>query len=220
MGIATSPGGSTPPAAESLRLEITLEKQTGVGWTAVDPGLVFESDDRVRFRITPNFGGFLYVMNHGTSGDYTLLFPREETGLDNKIERDQEYVVPATSGAFRIAGPPGHEIVYWVVSPVELQSKDAGPPYHPLPPPPAPGKTPPNLLPRCDDTILRARGDCIDTSAGLRPVEEPDALPENLSGLRHLQSRQLLFMKKDNKAVVGAGEAGGPVIFEFRLAHK
>ena len=45
-------------------------------------------------------------MNQGTSGSYELLFPREETGADNRVVADQEYQIPATDAWFRIAGPP------------------------------------------------------------------------------------------------------------------
>jgi hypothetical protein len=59
-------------------------------------------------------------MNHGTSGNYSLLFPRDETGRENRIESGKEYRIPATEAWFRIDGPPGHDIVYWLVSPLPL----------------------------------------------------------------------------------------------------
>ena len=89
-------------------------------WRAIDPGLVLAQNDRVRFKFRTNFDGYLYVMNQSTSGKYEQLFPREETGRDNRISASKEYQVPATSAAFRIAGPPGHEIVYWMVTPARL----------------------------------------------------------------------------------------------------
>ena len=70
-------------------------------------------------------------MNHGTAGTYELLFPRTDTGSDNRIEAGKEYVVPATQGWFRIAGPAGQDLMYWLVSPVEMPHG-----YQHLPPPP------------------------------------------------------------------------------------
>ena len=200
-------------AAQTHRLEITLEKQTSGAWRAVDPGLVLEPGDRVRFRARANFAGYLYVMNRATSGDYSLLFPREDTGRANRIEAGRDYLVPATDGAFRVTGPPGHEIVYWLASPVELSG---------LPPMPARApKVPEKLIPRCDDTILRARGDCVDSSAGLRAVRGAEPLPDNLAGVPQASSRELVFMKQQSAAVVSSPQAlEGPMIFEFRLAHK
>jgi len=202
------------------RMEIALERLENSAWREVDSGLVFDNGDRIRFRVTTNFSGRLYVMNQGTSGEYGLLFPREDTGTDNRIEAGREYVIPATEGAFRVTGPPGHDIVYWMVSPVAL-GQGEGPEYAPLPPPPAPGEVPPALEPRCDDTLFRARGECIDTSAGARQVEKDRELPENLAKTPGLRPRQLVFMKKDKKSVVAAPEKlKGPVVFEFRLAHR
>ncbi len=201
-------------SAQTHRLEITLEKQEKGQWRKVDPGLVLEQGDKVRFRASANFAGYLYVMNRATSGDYSLLFPREDTGRANRIEQGREYLVPATEGHFSIAGPPGHEIVYWLVSPVEFQ-----PGVRPVPG--TAGRPPAKLIPRCDDTILRARGDCVDTSAGPRPLRENERLPENLAALREAASRELVFVRRDKAAVVSAPHSlEGPVIFEFRVAHK
>ena len=200
------------------RLEIVLERWDAAGWQKIDAGLVLKQNDRVRFRATANFDGYLYVMNQGTSGDYARLFPREDTGQQNEVRAGKEYLVPATEGAFRITGPAGHEIVYWMISPAELGAR---PEYVPLPPPPDPQGLPPHLLPRCDDTIFRARGDCVDTSAGPRPVSDESRLPQNLAQVPKSSDSELLFVQKEGSSVVSAPPAlEGPVIFEFRLAHN
>lgn len=199
------------------RLEIVLERLSAGKWNKIDPGLVLNQNDRVRFRATTNFDGYLYVMNQGTSGDYTRLFPREDTGSQNKLKAGKEYVVPATEGAFRITGPAGHEIVYWMITPVDIGAR---PEYVPLPPPPSPEKLPKHLMPRCDDTIFRARGDCVDTSAGPQQANE-QTLPQNLAQVPKDGAPELLFVQKEGSSVVSAPPAlAGPVIFEFRLAHN
>jgi hypothetical protein len=200
------------------RMEITLEKQEAGRWRAVDPGFVFEKGDRIRFRFRANFQGRLYVMNYGTSGAYTLLFPREETGQQNLIEVSKEYRVPATEAWFRVDGPPGYDIIYWLMSPVSLGAgvgdlAPPGPPRRPQPP-----KT---LIPRCDDTLMRARGQCIDSSAGPRNVSGAGDLPDNLSSLPRASSRELIIMRKQESfSVSSPAPLTGPVIYEFRLAHK
>ena len=67
------------------RVRLTVEREEGAGWKEVNPP-VFAQRDKVRFRLSSNFAGYLYVMNHGTSGGYELLFPRSDTGQDNSIE--------------------------------------------------------------------------------------------------------------------------------------
>jgi len=218
LGAQTKSLGSGPQ-----RMEISLDRRAqgsheGSGWKAVDPGLVFSQGDHVRFRFRANFAGYLYVMIQSTSGKYETLFPREDTGEQNQVEAGKEYVIPATQGSFRITGPPGHDILYWMVTPLPL---GAAPKYQPLPPPPKPGPVPPTLIPRCDDTLFKARGECIDSSAGPRGVRHEEALPENLNAVPDARSRELLFIReKETSVVASPGPLSGPVIYEFRLAHR
>lgn len=195
------------------RVEITLERQTPAGWEQVDPGLVLEGDDLVRFRIQSNTDGYLHVSNRGTTGSYTTLFPSADAGEENRIEAGREYRVPQTAGAFRLSGPAGHDVVYWLLSPTPLQP----PPNRPQAADEqtaGPARKPP-MLPRCDDTILRARGECVDSSAGMRPSQERGS---NVTAMR---ARELVFVQKKKASVVSAPEGlQGPVIFEFRIAHK
>ncbi len=205
------------------RIEIMLEKHAESRWVAVEPALVFPSGNHLRFRIKANFAGFLYVVNLSTGQKYSLLFPTEETGTENRIEADKEYLIPATQGGFRITGPAGHEIVYWLISPVELQQPEqfARLNYKPLPPPPEKGKLPANLIPRCDDQMFRARGECIDITAGPQKVEDTSQLPGNLSGIQNLNARGLEFSRQQNQAVISTPDSGSaPIIFEFHLAHR
>ena len=191
------------------RVEIRLERREGGAWKSTDPGHVFAQGDQVRFRFRSDTAGYLYVINEGTSGTTTTLFPSAEAGTDNRIEAGREYLIPDHQGAFRLTGPAGFDTVYRIVSPVRLGGEM--PRYKPLPPPPAAGSVPGNLRPRCDDAIWKARGECVDTSAGLKPNEVP--------GLR---SRELLFLKKEQASVVAAPGPGpgGPMTVQFRLAHR
>ena len=90
---------------EPQRIRLTVERQETSGWRAVNSALVFGPGDRLRFRLSSNYAGYLYVMNHGTSGSYELLFPRTDTGADNRIEASKDYVVPALEGSFKVTGP-------------------------------------------------------------------------------------------------------------------
>jgi hypothetical protein len=214
-------GQNVPLPEESNRLEVALERKTGEAWRTTDPGLVLQQNDEVRFRVSGNFDGYLYVMNLNTSGQYGLIFPREDTGQANKIETGKQYLIPATEGWFRITGPPGYEIVYWLVSPVELRHEptDSKPSFLPIPAPQS-NHPPAHLLPRCDDSIFKTRGDCIDTSAGAKRVGEAESLPDNLGRIDGA-GRDLAFSRTENSTVIASPTSlKGPVIFVFRLAHR
>jgi hypothetical protein len=202
----------------SHRMEITLERMEGNSWRAIDPGLVLAQGDRVRFRFRTNFEGYLYVTNQTTSGTYEQLFPRQETGKDNHVLSNKDYQVPSTSSVFRVSGPAGYEVVYWLITPARLS--EAAPSLPPLPPD---YKTPNplTLTPRCDDTIFRARGDCVDTSAGPKLIPRGSDVPGPLAQAAEQGSGDLLYMRQQNKSVIASPvPLSGPVIYEFRLAHK
>jgi hypothetical protein len=197
------------------RMELMLERLDGATWKTIDPALVLAQGDHVRFRFRTNFDGYLYVTNQSTSGKYEQLFPREETGQDNRILAGKDYQVPATSVAFRIAGPPGHEIVYWLVSPARLTDVPARPTL-----PPTGNTTPLTLMPRCDEGVLKARGDCVDSSAGPKLIPRDVDVSKDLSAA-NAASRDLLFMRQKDTAVISSPEPlTGPVIYEFQLAHR
>ena len=118
-------------ADDVQRIKLAVERQDAAGWKPVDSATVFEAGDKLRFKVSATFAGYLYVMNHGTSGAYELLFPRSDTGADNSIEARKEYIVPAAQGWFKVTGPAGHDIVYWVISPMKLGNE-----VRALPPPP------------------------------------------------------------------------------------
>jgi hypothetical protein len=202
------------------RIRVAVERQDGANWIAVNPAHVFEPGDHLRFRVSATFGGYLYVTDQGTSGSYELLFPRSDTGSDNRIQAAKDYIVPASQGVFKVSGPPGFDVIYWLVSPVDL-----GKQYRPLPPPPAPGSAPPSMHPRCDDAIFKSRGDCIDTQAGLKPVKPEEQLPENMRGVVTATPRELLFIQdnsvgKESVVVSSPAPLSGPVVYELRLAHR
>jgi hypothetical protein len=198
------------------RMELMLERLDGSTWKTVDPALVLAQGDRVRFRFHTNFDGYLYVTNQSTSGKYEQLFPRAETGQDNHIVGGKDYQVPSTSFVFRIAGPPGHEVTYWLVSPTRLNDIPVRPTLTPTGTP-----TPPiTLIPRCDEGEMKARGDCIDSSAGPKLIPRDVDVSKDYAAA-NAASRDLLFMRQANTAVISSpAPLTGPVIYEFQLAHR
>jgi hypothetical protein len=82
------------------------------------------------------------------------------------------------------------------VSPVEFGKPE---------PPPPPKELPSSMTPRCDDTLFKARGACIDTAAG------PQAR----------DSEGLVFMREKQSSVISSTvPLKAPVVYEFHLAHR
>ena len=149
-------------------------------------------------------------------GDKILIEPFSWSPADNSIEADKEYIVPAVQGWFKVTGPAGHDIVYWVISPVKLGNE-----FRALPPPPPHPDFPLSFKPRCDDTIFKSRGDCVDTSAGVKPLKEGEAVPRNLDSIATPTPRELLFIQEKGATVVSSpAPLTGPVVYELRLAHR
>lgn len=216
------------PAKPQTRTEVTIEKQESGKAVAMSPQHVFSSGDMIRIRVRVSMDGFLYVVNRDTKNSLTVLFPREETGRDNRIHSGAEYIIPSTAdGWFRIQGEPGYDTAYFVLSPIDIrgtdktateQSKDAPRPARQ----PTPLTTPPlsTLRPRCDDTLFRARGECMDSESGIRSVPPAEKVPA-VADSGKLISRDLTFIKEPQSTVIlSKPSTDGFVIYEFRIAHQ
>src|SRR5262245_36825535 len=205
-------------APQRYWIELTLERNEGRAWFEIDSRQILNLDDRIRFRLKTNFDGYLYVTTRSTSGKYDVLFPGPETGRQNRIEAAQDYVVPQTASWFRVTNPPGQEIVYFLVSPVELGTLLLPPKKLPNADTSVHAST---LVPRCDDGILKARGHCLDLSAGPRSVNDGATLPGDLSGIGTFLSRDLVVTQQQNTSVISSNQPlRAPIIYEVRLAHR
>jgi hypothetical protein len=66
---------------------------------------------RVRLEVTTDSPCYLYILDLGTSGNTTMLFP-SECQEDNFLRPNQVYHFPGQdSDEFQIQGPPGKEVV-------------------------------------------------------------------------------------------------------------
>lgn len=222
LALAPQAVPAPPPSANVSLISIVLEKKLGDQVQTVDPTHVFNGGDTVRFRLRPAVDGFLYVMDLNTSGNYEVLFPRPETGNDNRIARGHDYIMPATSnGWFQISGPAGRETIYFVLSPIQLtigqiQNRATAN----LPPQ---GTAPTTMQPRCDDAIFKSRGECVDSGAGPKTVGPDEPLPREITQAapNNGASRDLKFTSDGASATVTSDSPlAGPVVYEFLLAHN
>jgi hypothetical protein len=122
--VTGSPGGkgsgtaATPAANAGLRYR--LIQQSSAGEADVDPSTTFRSGDRVRFSFESNIDGYLYVIQQGSSGRWSVLFPHPEiNGGRNAIRRFENYQVPS-EGWFHFDSNPGTEQVFVLLSREQL----------------------------------------------------------------------------------------------------
>jgi hypothetical protein len=178
------------------------------------PTHVFQTGDVIRLRLTSHFDGFLYMMDQGSSGQFTTVFPSVAAGNDNRIAQGKSYLVPATTdGWFELTGPPGFDTFYFLLSPAALATPAASSFV-------APGPAS-SLRPRCNDAAFRARGECNDISAGPAALPRNAPLPAPLAPIAGAASRDItIVQKKDGVTVQSKGATTAPVIYTFRLAHN
>ena len=213
--LAQSGHSATAPGTTSLL--IRLEQKKDNKRIAVLPGHVFDVGDVVRFRLTSGSDGYLYVINQGSSGTYTTLFPAAGTHGDNRMIKASDYLVPATEdGWFAIDGPPGFDTVYFLLSPTLLSLSDGEGKSQA-----SPTTLPDSLKPRCNDAIFQARGECIDSTAGPAPLARGVPLPPPISTMAPKVSRDIVFTSGDEENSVKASASDTiPVVYTFRLAHR
>jgi hypothetical protein len=212
---ARPPVRPTPaPAPAKEALDISLEQQIGGQVQSVAPKHIFDSGDIIRIRVTSEYDGFLYVMDQGTSGRFSTVFPSVTAGSDNQVHRGQSYLIPSTAeGWFQISGPAGFDVLYFLLSPEPIATPSAASFS-------APGPVS-SLKPRCNDAAFRARGDCIDVLAGPASLPQDAPLPEPIAPLAGAASRDITVVtKKGGVTVMSGGNKTAPLIYTFRLAHN
>ena len=220
---AQSAASAAPGAASMV---IRLEQQRGDRVVAMLPEHVFDPGDVVRFRLTSGSDGYLYVVNQGSSGSYSALFPAPGTGAENRVRKGSDYLVPSTQdGWFQMEGPAGFDVVYFLLSPTPLsistdgsskadQGKSTAGEGRP-----APSTLPSSLKPRCNDEIFRARGECIDETAGPAALARGAPVPPQIAIAAPNASRDIVFVSEGD-SVAASAPLSVPVVYTFRLAHR
>lgn len=122
---AAAPGGSgrIPPADVSgggivnagIRYRVVRRNSDG-GTVEVAPDTTFQSGDRIRFVFEPNVDGFLYVVQRGSTGRWSMLLPHPLiNGGQNAVTRFADVTIPP-EGWFRFDDNPGTEQVFVYLS--------------------------------------------------------------------------------------------------------
>ena len=133
-GLAASAGEETTPAAvvgavnAGLKYRI-LRRAPGGDAIEVDADTLFRSGDLIRFAFEPNVDGFLYVIQRGSTGRWSVLFPHPQIyGGRNAVTRFGEVSIPPQDW-FRFDENPGSEQVFVYLSnePIDTLPWGGGP---------------------------------------------------------------------------------------------
>jgi hypothetical protein len=109
-----------PPAGSERRnvgLRVKLYQRTDeCGFAPVSPHKRFGRGDSLRFGVESNHTGYLYILQRGTSGETTVLYPHPEmAGGDNLLRRGSELTIPGR-GWFIFDENPGREEIVFIIS--------------------------------------------------------------------------------------------------------
>ena len=94
--------------------------------TEVDAEATFRSGDRIRFTFEPNMDGFLYVVQRGSSGRWSVLLPHPEINDGRNAVTGFEEVTIPPEGWFRMDDTPGQEQVFVYLSRAPIEALPGG----------------------------------------------------------------------------------------------
>ena len=116
---------TTSPDTETLAIATTVELKRDGETKNVNTNEEFKSGDKVKLKFTSKTDGYVYWLAKGTSGNYSVLYPNEQAGIDNAIKRIVEYTVPA-KGSFKFDSTPGSEELLCIVASEKIADLERG----------------------------------------------------------------------------------------------
>jgi hypothetical protein len=205
------------PAAGRPGARVRVELDRGGRARFVSTHTVFRAGDKVRFHFAMNFPGYVVVINQGSSGTRSLLFPYN--GVSNHIGRTADYTVPQGEGWFEFDDTPGTEQLTFIMSKHEIEevtqittgshgsSPVAAAPSHPVDEHPATAPAPPPAP--------------APAAAAPAQTEEQEILAA-LNSRSLNRGRDLKMVEQETDAyVLTSDEAlAKPVGFKLTLTHR
>ena len=108
-----------------IRYRVLQRGPTGEA-VEVDPDATFRSGDRIRFSFEPNVDGFLYVVQRGSTGLWSVLLPHPLINDGGNAVKEFEEVAIPPEGWFRFDDNPGTEQVFVYLSREPIKSLPGG----------------------------------------------------------------------------------------------
>lgn len=124
---AASANNAAPIASASpfAAQQMTLAAYRDKGTSPVAPDAVWRNGESVKFKLSFDRDGFLYLLNHGSDGQLQVLYPHHSVNRsDNRVAANQSLTMPPAgstpTGGFRLDQQPGVETFYFIFAPTEL----------------------------------------------------------------------------------------------------
>ncbi len=204
QAVQAEPRAQAPSPVKYMGVSYWIERLDRNGeMRRVNSSTVFRKGDRIRVSLKSNREGYLYVINLGSTGRSTMLFPNASTpDGSNLINANQTYDIPPNT-FFRFDENPGEETLLVMLSPTPMDGGMPGMRPQPqasasanMPPPSSmqqmqpptamqqqmqpPAQTagyPPSQMPQYPNQPQSAAGMPQPSSDGLPPAPNLDGLP-------------------------------------------
>jgi hypothetical protein len=197
--------GSTSPAPSPLAFRYSLRKRiSNARSEEVDTDTTFVSGDAIKVLVTLNDAGYLYVAQRGSSGNWTVLFPR---GENNFVSGYTDLEIPRDSGSWlQFDANPGVEQLFVAASrrPITDLEQVISASQRGQPAPSAPAIRPGNLQMAAisDSVVAKVRNAVLSRDLTIEKIDTVAGVAEHA-----------VYVATSNGA-------GNLVIAEFKLQHR
>jgi|CZKL01.1.fsa_nt_gi hypothetical protein len=181
-----------------IRYALLLRDSNG-HYSEVSPTTIFHNGDHLRLSVMANQPGFLYVIQQGSTGSWSSIFPGKSSApasgeAVNQIEQGRIYQIPDGKGSFLFDQNPGQEKLFVILSRRRISDLDSV--INSLRNSTQPGAAP-SALPAAPETS----GTQSETIEALNRI--PDAFVQNLA------SRDLSLVEEEDVDEKSGGDRGG-----------
>ncbi len=223
---ATAASAAKPAGRPGVRVRVELDRGGRARW--VSSKTVFRSGDKVRFHFAMNFPGYVVIINQGSSGKRSMLFPYQ--GVSNHIGRTADYTVPQGEGWFAFDDTPGTEQLTFIMSKREIQevtqistnAQPASPSTHPVSHPvPAPAPAPAPAPSPATATHATEAVHANPAPAPASPQTEEQEILAALNSRSLSRGRDLKMVEENNDGYVLTTDEtlAKPAGFKLTLEH-
>jgi hypothetical protein len=111
---------------EQIGIRYALLLRDGTGhYAEVSASTIFHNGDHLRLSVMANQPGFLYVIQQGSSGTWSPIFPNPAAASGNEIEQGHVYQIPSGKNFFRFDQHPGKEKLFLLLSRQRISDLDS-----------------------------------------------------------------------------------------------